>query len=60
MYSVNIMKANPNILQIWFTGLLVPQIEIIPEELLIRGMNFVLDKFVGHLYNITKPEKIMR
>ncbi|KAG5882184.1 hypothetical protein JTB14_016452 [Gonioctena quinquepunctata] len=57
-----IFKAdnNPNVMTAWFTGSLVPVIELLPEELLTRGIHFVMKKFLGHVYNVGKPEKILR
>ncbi|XP_023014218.2 spermine oxidase, partial [Leptinotarsa decemlineata] len=51
---------NPNVFTVWFTGKLVPAIEFLSDELIIKGINFTLNKFLGHLYNIGEPDKILR
>ncbi|XP_017785342.1 PREDICTED: spermine oxidase-like [Nicrophorus vespilloides] len=58
--SVLPLERNPNALSAWITGDLVPEIEKTSNETLIDGLHFALDKFLGHKFNITKPDKILR
>ncbi|KAG5882181.1 hypothetical protein JTB14_016449 [Gonioctena quinquepunctata] len=50
---------NPNVMTAWFTGRLVPAIELLPEELITRGIHFVMKKFLDHIHDVRKPEKIL-
>ncbi|KAG5882180.1 hypothetical protein JTB14_016448 [Gonioctena quinquepunctata] len=50
---------NPHVLIASFTGELVPEIEVLPEDLLLKGIHFAMNKFLGGDYNVTKPMKIV-
>ncbi|XP_044263973.1 spermine oxidase-like [Tribolium madens] len=54
------VDRNPNVLVGWLTGSMVPEIELMTNETLINGLEFVLNKFLGHKYNITGPDSIIR
>lgn len=54
------VKDNPTVLCAWFVDPLVPEIEKIPEDLMKDGLVFILNKFLGHILTISKPEKILQ
>ncbi|XP_018570286.1 peroxisomal N(1)-acetyl-spermine/spermidine oxidase-like [Anoplophora glabripennis] len=60
-YMSHVLEAdqNPHVLVAWFTGPLIPAIEILPNEVLINGIYFSLEKFLGHIYRVTKPDSII-
>ncbi|CAH1111686.1 unnamed protein product [Psylliodes chrysocephalus] len=60
-YICGFVKAdlNPNVLIAWFSGNLVPEIELISDETLSDGLTYLNKKFLGHAYNVTKPDKII-
>ncbi|KAF2894671.1 hypothetical protein ILUMI_11505, partial [Ignelater luminosus] len=59
LFVVN--EENPKLLTAWFAGELVPEIEKCSDDLLIDGVMFVLNKFIGHDYpNMTKPDSVIR
>ncbi|CAG9826186.1 unnamed protein product [Diabrotica balteata] len=49
-----------NILLVWFTGELVPTIEKMDDATLQRGIEFTFDKFFGHVFNVPKPQQILK
>ncbi|RZC35118.1 Amino oxidase and/or NAD binding 8 domain containing protein [Asbolus verrucosus] len=60
LFSIIPVEHNPNVLIGWLTGDMIPQIELMANETLVDGIEFLLNKFVGHKYNITKPDAIIR
>lgn len=52
--------ANPNVLDAWVSGSLVPEIEQISEKTIKDGVYFVTQKFFGRRFNVSKPDKIIR
>lgn len=50
---------NPHVLVAWFTGPLVPAIELLPNEILMNGIYFSMEKFLGHIYRVSKPDNII-
>lgn len=60
MSVIETEKYNPNVLSAWFTGNLVPVIEVLPEETIRDGMYYILNKFLGHLFKISKPHKVLQ
>lgn len=51
---------NPHVLVVWFTGPLIPAIELLPNEILINGIYFALEKFLGYTYRVSKPDSIIQ
>jgi hypothetical protein len=39
---------------------MIPEIESMANDTMIQGLEFALKKFLGHEYNITKPDAIIR
>ncbi|CAG9861334.1 unnamed protein product [Phyllotreta striolata] len=60
-YTAEIMPCtrNPNVLRFWFNGVLVPEIELLSDEVLVDGVDFITRKFLGKDYNVTKPDKMI-
>ncbi|KAJ8963210.1 hypothetical protein NQ318_018676 [Aromia moschata] len=54
------VEQNPRVLMAWFTGEMVPVVELLPEETLIQGIIYMLNKVLGKTYSITKLNKITR
>ncbi|XP_022907321.1 spermine oxidase-like [Onthophagus taurus] len=54
------VEKNPNVLSAWFVGSSVPNIEILNSKNLLDGLNFALDQFLSHEYNVTKPISFIR
>ncbi|XP_057671039.1 uncharacterized protein LOC130902772 isoform X1 [Diorhabda carinulata] len=59
MYNI-VAVPDSNVLLVWFTGELVPLIEKMDEKILIKGIEYTLDKFFGHLFTIPRSQKFMR
>ena len=51
---------NANVFVVWVSGELVPEIEKVSEDVLLRGCNYVIKKFLGKDYNVTDADKILR
>nr|XP_022913145.1 probable polyamine oxidase 5 [Onthophagus taurus] len=51
---------NPNLLYLWFDGQTIPFIENLSEEDLMDGIQFALNQFFGHKFEIPKPINILR
>ncbi|CAH1160234.1 unnamed protein product [Phaedon cochleariae] len=60
LYSVEMLKENPRVLLVWITGDIVDVLETIDDDILLSGIEFTMNKFLGHIYDIPKPEKILR
>lgn len=59
--AVYATPENPNVLEAWFCGEFVPKIEKCSDKIIIDGVMFVLNKFVGFYFdNITRPDSIIR
>lgn len=59
-FSVIDEPANPNVLAAWFSGKFIPEIEKMSDEEIMDGVFYALERFVGHLYKLQKPDKILR
>ncbi|CAH1154538.1 unnamed protein product [Phaedon cochleariae] len=57
-YSLAV-ENNPKVLVAWFTGKLVPEIELLSNDTLARGITYVHEEFMGHIYNVTLPDKLI-
>ncbi|KAF2892134.1 hypothetical protein ILUMI_14039, partial [Ignelater luminosus] len=56
-----VTEENPHLLTAWFSGEFIPEIEKCSDELLVEGITFVLNKFVGKEFpNITRPDAVIR
>ncbi|XP_065166695.1 spermine oxidase-like [Atheta coriaria] len=53
MYRV---EQNPKVLSCWFTGEFVPEIETMSDDILLDGINFTINKFLGKKYNVQQPD----
>lgn len=52
---------NPNVLSAWYVGKFVPDVEKLPDDLVIDGFMFVLNKFLKHDYpDIPRPDSMIR
>ncbi|XP_063932798.1 spermine oxidase-like [Zophobas morio] len=51
---------NPNVFSLWAVGDLIPEIEKSSEDVLLRGCNYLIKKFLGKNYNITNADRIIR
>jgi spermine oxidase len=60
LFSVVPAPNNPHVLVAWLTGDMIPEIESMANDTMIQGLEFALKKFLGHEYNITKPDAIIR
>lgn len=60
LYSVYPVAHNPNVLIAWLTGEVVPEVERMEEETMIPGIEYLLKKFMGHKYNISKLDAIIK
>ncbi|KAF5287615.1 hypothetical protein FQA39_LY15818 [Lamprigera yunnana] len=60
LYEFHTTDKNPNVLVAWFSGLFVPEIELLPDDLLQNGITFVLKKFFGDRYNVSKADGMIR
>ncbi|CAH1160231.1 unnamed protein product [Phaedon cochleariae] len=60
LYSIEMLEENPKVLLVWITGDVVPALENTDEKTLLSGIEFTLKKFLGHLYDIPKPDKVLR
>ncbi|XP_030754642.1 spermine oxidase-like isoform X4 [Sitophilus oryzae] len=56
-YSV---ESHPDILLGWLVGPMTKQVELIPEETLLKGSMFLLRKFLSKNYDIPEAEHIIR
>lgn len=54
------VRYNPNVWMLWISGEMVPEIEKIPTETLKRGVEFVLEKFLGKDYNVSKIGEVIQ
>ncbi|XP_015837020.2 lysine-specific histone demethylase 1A [Tribolium castaneum] len=54
------VPGNPGVLVAWVTGGLIPEMEKMSEDDLLKGCVFLLEKFLGRDYNITTPDKILK
>lgn len=57
-YIVN--ENNPNVLVVWSAGEFVPEIEQLPDNIIIEGFTYILNKFISDEFNITKPDLILQ
>ncbi|KAF2888433.1 hypothetical protein ILUMI_17740, partial [Ignelater luminosus] len=56
-----VTEENRHLLTAWFSGEFIPEIEKCSDELLVEGITFVLNKFVGKEFpNITRPDAVIR
>lgn len=54
-------NENSRVLIAWCGGEFIPEMEKLPDDLIIDGLTYILNKFLGDTYpNITKPEAILR
>lgn len=53
-------ENNPNVLIAWYAGSHVPEIEQLSAEYLLKGHNYMLEKFFSKDFNVTRPDKIIR
>lgn len=60
VYEIMPAERNPKVLFAWVTGKYVPRIEQLGNESVIEGATYVLKKFLGHKYNVTAPEEILK
>ncbi|XP_023014221.2 spermine oxidase [Leptinotarsa decemlineata] len=60
LFKIYRQDSNPNVLIALFVGDFVPDIEVLPENLLMKGVYFVMERFLSQDYNVTKPDKIIR
>ncbi|CAG9826187.1 unnamed protein product [Diabrotica balteata] len=55
-----IALPHSNILLVWFTGEIEPSIEKMDEATLQKGIEFTFDKFFGHIFDVPKPQNILK
>lgn len=60
LFAIETTENNPKVLIAWFTGNFVPVIEQVSEKVLINGIYYVLKKFLGQSYQISRPDRIYR
>ncbi|KAF2890522.1 hypothetical protein ILUMI_15651 [Ignelater luminosus] len=60
MLSLESMHEKSNIVTAWCGGEFVPEIEKLTDHLVIDGLMYILNKFLGDKYNITRPHAILR
>lgn len=53
-------ENNPNVLIAWYAGSHVPEIEQLSAEYMLKGHNYMLEKFFSKDFNVTRPDKIIR
>lgn len=54
------VENNPKVLSCWFLGNMVPAIESISDEVIEKGIVYLLNKFVGRKFKLTKSIGIQR
>ncbi|KAB0791287.1 hypothetical protein PPYR_03087 [Photinus pyralis] len=61
IHCIHPLQRNPNVLSVWFLGPLVPEIERLSDESIIKGVMHVLRKFLSEDYpTISRPDRIIR
>lgn len=60
IYSILPAMNNPHVIYIWITGQFVPEIEKLSDKDIKNGIDYVFKKFMGHKYNISEPDKMIR
>lgn len=53
------VPSNPNVLIGWYSGDLIPDVEKLSPEIIKKGAMYVINKFLGHDYNITEAGEIL-
>lgn len=53
-------ENNPNVLIAWYAGPHVPEIEQLSDENLLKGHDYMMQKFFSKDFNVTLPDKIIR
>ncbi|XP_063932784.1 spermine oxidase-like isoform X2 [Zophobas morio] len=54
------IRPNYNVLIAWYVGDLIPEIEKLPDDILLRGCNYLFKKFLGKDYNVTDADKVLK
>lgn len=60
VFGFYVIDSNPDVLLGWMVGKHVKEYELLPDEIVAEGCSFLLKKFLGGLYNVEKPESILR
>ncbi|KAJ8945013.1 hypothetical protein NQ317_009907 [Molorchus minor] len=50
---------NPNVVILFFSGSMVPEIEKTDDQVLIEGIMYMFRKFLGDKYNVVNPDKML-
>lgn len=51
---------NENVLSAWMVGDKIPHVESLSNEEVADAMYFVLQKFLGKTFNVTRPAAILK
>lgn len=60
VYSIIRIEWKPKVLCLWMGGPNINEMELLPEELVKNQSLWLLNKFLGKLYNITEPTEMKR
>lgn len=60
VFGFYVIDSNPDVLLGWIVGEHVPEYELLSDDIVLKGCMFLLKKFLGGIYNIEKPESILR
>jgi spermine oxidase len=60
IYGFYVVDSHPTVLLGWNVGKMVEQVEHLADHILIEGCIFLLKKFLGHRYNVTYPNGLLR
>lgn len=60
VFGFYVIDSNPDVLLGWVVGKHIQRYELLPDNVVLEGCFYLLNKFVGRIYEIQKPESILR
>lgn len=60
VFGFYVIDSNPDVLLGWMVGRHIQQYESASDDFVLEGCFYLLNKFLGGIYDIQKPESILR
>ncbi|RZC32388.1 Amino oxidase domain containing protein, partial [Asbolus verrucosus] len=60
VYGFYVIDSHPRVLMGWVVGPMVEEVEKLSDDIVLEGSLYLLKKFVGHKYNVTQVDGVLR